>query len=199
MEEIPDFDPRAGQAAAGKGSRFRTFNPARLDIELCSLMAISARGQRHPADRADRGQGLAAKAHGVNIEQIDAAIFARAQFRSRMPLQRQKHVVAAHAAAIIFDNQALETAIFNAHLDRTRACIKRVLDQLFHRRSRAFDHLSGSDAIDRIWRQLADLRPRGKSRAIRHVLKVGGLADSHQRWPQRKSGCRSNRLFNPQL
>ena len=110
MEEIAHLDPGAGQTAARKGGRFRTFNAARLDKQLCRVFARRARCQCHPADRANRWQCFAAKPHCVNVEKINPPVFAGAELGGCVPFQRKAHILAAHSATIIFNDQPFQTA-----------------------------------------------------------------------------------------
>ena len=67
VEQVPDFNTCPGQAGSGKGCWFGAFNPARLNEHFGCVFTCGPRCQRHPADGADGGQGLAAKSHCMNV------------------------------------------------------------------------------------------------------------------------------------
>ena len=53
------------------------------------------------------------------------------------------------SASVIHDTDQRDTAVFYLHLHRCRACVNGVFDKLFYDRRRTFDHLTGSDLVDR--------------------------------------------------
>ncbi len=103
------------------------------------------------ADRADRGQRLAAKA-----EMIDAQEIVVGELRGAMTLDRQRQLVAIHADAVVADDDEALPAFLQRDVDAGRAGIDRVLDQLFERGRRTLDDLAGGDAIDERFRQKAN-------------------------------------------
>ena len=64
-----------------------------------------------------------------------------------MPEHREFEVFRPHAHAVIADPDQAAPTLLDQHIDAARAGINGVLDQLLHRRSRALDHLTGSDLV----------------------------------------------------
>ena len=64
-----------------------------------------------------------------------------------MPLQRQKRVVAVHAAAVIDHAHERDAAAPNHDFDVPRAGVDAVLDQFFHHRRRSLDDFSSRNLI----------------------------------------------------
>jgi hypothetical protein len=86
-----------------------------------------------------------------------------------MALQRQRQFVGRDALAVVLDHGAAHAAAGQAHGDLAGAGVQRVVDQLTHHRSRAFDHLAGGDLADQFVRQLADRAARGhRKHGIHH-------------------------------
>ncbi len=65
-----------------------------------------------------------------------------------MPLDRQRQLVGAHAAAVVGDGDKGAPAVAQHHVDLPGAGVERVLDQLLDRGGRPLDHLAGGDAVD---------------------------------------------------
>ncbi len=95
-----------------------------------------------PGHRGDAGQGLAAKAQGVDL--ADVAFLA--DFTGGMGLEAEQGVLPVHAAAVIYDLQQLLPALLGKDAYAPGAGVYGVFDQLFHHRGRALDHLAGGDA-----------------------------------------------------
>jgi len=70
--------------------------------------------------------------------------------------QRQRHLLGHHPATIVGHFYAAQPAFGQPHRDRARARINRVFDQFFQRRSGAFDHLAGGNAVNQRIGQAAD-------------------------------------------
>ncbi len=139
-EQIADFDMRA----CWLGARDRAVLLALVDADLEGVRrSFRAGGDLERRDRADRRQRLAAKA-----ERGDGGQIAVRQFRSRMALDGEVEVLAAHAQAVIDDADQLFAARLDGDVDPARAGVERVLDQLLQRRGRPPDDLAGGDAID---------------------------------------------------
>ena len=122
-----------------------------------------ARGDREPRHRADRGQRLAAKAERADGEEIVAV-----ELRGRMPLDREREVVAAHAGAVVGDPDQPPAAAVGQDIDAPRAGVERVLDQFLDDARRPLHHLAGGDAVDGCGIELAD-----RHRTI-HLARLGG-------------------------
>ena len=75
-----------------------------------------------------------------------------------MALQGQRQLICRHATAIIADPDQAFAAIGDFNGNPARPSIKRVFHQLFHRRGRSLDHLTGGNTVDRTLVQLADNR-----------------------------------------
>src|SRR5207249_3103629 len=93
---------------------------------LRSIRGLVARAgdDAQPADRADRRQGLAAKAERADLQDVVVR-----QFRGAMALDREVELVAAHALAVVADRDQTLAAVAQYHLDVLRAGVDRILDQ----------------------------------------------------------------------
>ena len=127
---------------------------------FCSTAFAAFHGQA--GDAGDRRQGLAAKSerrHQFNcLIRTDQRL---GQFRGCMAFERQRHCRRCHPAAIIAHLDAPHSAIPEGDSDSLCTGINRVLDQLFERGCRAFNHLARSDAVDQM---------RGKAANLRHFI-----------------------------
>jgi hypothetical protein len=98
---------------------------------------------RQPRHRGDGGQGLAPETKGG--DQLDRLI---RQLGGGMALQRQRHIVAGHAAAVVGHLNAIQTALRQRNGDLTRSGVDGVLHQLFQGRGGALHHLASGNAVD---------------------------------------------------
>ncbi len=73
-----------------------------------------------------------------------------------MALNRELEIGARHAAAVVADADQPPPAAVGDDLDPGRAGVERVLDQFLDDARRPLDHLAGGDAVDQIFRKLAD-------------------------------------------
>ena len=131
-------------------SRVRTQHGSADDLDQrscllggCATLAGSARLERQPRHRRDRGQRLAAKAERRNRQQIVRT----AQLRGGMAFKRQQRVVPHHAVPVVGDADQLAAARLHIDADARGAGVERVFEQLLDHRGRAFDHLTGSDLV----------------------------------------------------
>ena len=62
-------------------------------------------------------------------------------------------MAAGHPAAIVADLDPLEPALPQHHTDSRRARIDRVFNQFLQRAGGSFDHFTGSDAVDEMFRE----------------------------------------------
>ena len=92
----------------------------------------------------------------MNVEQVDIAIIIRRQFRRRMPLDGDRQLLGTHAVAIVLDHQTRQPAALDAHADRPRTRIQRILNQLLGGGSRTLDNLARRNAVHRRRRQPAN-------------------------------------------
>jgi hypothetical protein len=70
-----------------------------------------------------------------------------------MAFQRQRHIVARHAAAIVGDFDQIEATRGQTHRNLRSPCINGVFDQFLQRTGWSFYHFTGSDAVDeRVWK-----------------------------------------------
>ena len=148
VEEIAHLDPGAGGERGGAGAADRPpFD--RDDVRLGR--APGAAGDGEAADRADRGQRLAAETERVDPRQIVVR-----QLGGRVPLDRQRELFRRHAASVVGDRDQRPPAVAQHHVDAPRAGVDRVLDQLLDRRGGALHHLARGDAVDQGRRQAPD-------------------------------------------
>src|SRR5580693_7780941 len=64
-----------------------------------------------------------------------------------MAFEGEHGIVAHHAAAVVGDLDQLFATSFDVDLDASRACVERVLEQLFYHRGRALHHFAGGDLV----------------------------------------------------
>ncbi len=107
VEQVADLDPGAVRAGEGRGGD-RALGP-RLDRHLMGgVLAARAAGDGQAGDRADRGQGLAAKAQGGDAEQVDVAGVVGFELGGGVALDGQRQFLGRHALAVIGDQQAVQ-------------------------------------------------------------------------------------------
>ena len=100
---------------------------------------------RHLRHARDRRQRLAAKAEAGDI--LDPVV---GQFRRRMTLDRQAHVVGAHPRSVVAHLDQLEPAGRQPDRNAPRARIERIFDQFLQCARGPFDHLARGDSIDEL-------------------------------------------------
>ena len=105
VEQVADLD--AGAVRTGEtGGRDRPLVAA-LDGDGVGVAAVArAAGDGQPGDRADRGQGLAAKAERVNAQQVDVARVIGLELGGGVALDRQGQLVGRHAVPVVGDQNA---------------------------------------------------------------------------------------------
>ena len=146
-EEFGDLDP----GAAGRGRRAHRALGAGIDRQAHPLPLGGARGEGEPRDRADRGQGLAAKA-----ERADPGEVAVGELRGGVALDGERQILRPHADPVVDDADQAPPATLDRHLDAAGAGIDGVLHQLLDRGGRPLDHLACGDAIDQDRVEAAD-------------------------------------------
>ena len=119
------------------------FDHAPLDPDQRPLLPVGCE-EHELRNSGNRRNRLPAKAH--REQRVD--IVDLAQLRRRVPLQAQKRVIAAHAAAVICHPDQLPPAPFDLDRDISSARVDAILDQLFNDRRGILDHLAGRDLID---------------------------------------------------
>ena len=101
--------------------------------------------------RADRGQSLAAEPERADVEQIVVG-----QFGGGMALDRERQIVARHAAAVVAHADQPASPAVGDDLDTRGAGIERVLHELLDHARRTLHHLARRDAVDDAFGELAD-------------------------------------------
>ena len=81
-----------------------------------------------------------------------------------MAFERQRQLFERDADAVVFDRDAAHAAGHQLQLDLAGAGVDRVVNQLAHHRSRAFNHLTGGDLADQFIGEFADAATRGCKR-----------------------------------
>src|SRR6185295_1941528 len=95
VEQVAHLDARAAAESAGLDLRFLAgVDRDRPGVRLSGV----PRGDGETRDRANRWQGLAAKAKRADIEQVVVR-----QLRGGVALDREREIVARHAGAVIAD------------------------------------------------------------------------------------------------
>ena len=139
-EEVAYLHGRTGSTAG----RTDVLDDAAGHLDLGALIGIvRARAQLEPGHRGDAGQCLAAKTEGADV----ADICALANFAGRMRFQTHERVFRVHAAAVVDDAYQRATAAVDLDREAGGAGIESVFDQLFDNRGRAFDNLTGGNAV----------------------------------------------------
>jgi len=73
-----------------------------------------------------------------------------------MPLHRQRQIGGDHAFAVVGNPDEPPSAAVDEHIDAAGAGIERIFDELLHHARRTLDHLTGGDAVDHGFGELAD-------------------------------------------
>ena len=141
FEELADDDRRAA-IARRRSHLTRTGERIALDLDGALRQAVECR-EREARDTRDRRQRLAAEAEGPDARQIVEG----ADLRSRVTLECQQRIVARHPRSVVPDLDPLLAAVFEEDLDRARAGVDGILDELLDSRCRPLDHFSGRDLI----------------------------------------------------
>ena len=136
---------------AGAG-RTGPFTPASTTMARAGLGLRRAGDDGEPRHRADGRQGLAAKAEGVDGEQV-----AVRQLGGGVALDREFQILGRHAPAVVDDADQAAPARLDGDLDGGRARIDGVLDQFLHGGRRTLDDLARSDAVDEDGIEAADM------------------------------------------
>jgi len=140
-EQLLDDDAGARR----QGGRPLPFELAIVDDARPAVLAIQPGLDRHPGDAGDRRQRLAAETQGLDlVDRIGR------QLGGGVPLQRQRDLIAGHAAAVVGDLDPADSALRQRHGDPGRAGIDRVFNQLFQRTGRPFNHFTGCNAVDKV-------------------------------------------------
>ena len=115
--------------------------------------AFTATGrQDEPGNGRYAGQRLAAETQRHDgLEVIEACDLA-----GRVPGQCQRHFVTRDSGTVIADTDQLLTARHEIDLDRPRAGIQAVFDELLDDRRRSLNDLAGRDLVDEVSGKLAN-------------------------------------------
>ena len=97
----------------------------------------------HVGDRADAGEGLAAKAHGLDVVEIVLLL----QLGGGVRGQGQRQVLEVDAAAVVDDLDEFAAALLDVHLDVPGAGVEGVLQELLDDAGGPFDDLAGGDLV----------------------------------------------------
>ncbi len=154
IEQIAHLDARANRESGRLELRFSP----RIDRQLVGVTGARRPAcKREPRDRADRGQRLAAEA-----ERHDRGEIVARELRGGVALDSEREIARVHAGAVVGDANETQAAAGSRDLDAARAGIERILDQFLDDARGTLDDLTGGDAVDEVWRQLADghLSPR---------------------------------------
>ncbi len=126
------------------GGLYPRLHLAAFGLHLPGLvLAPVARGQGEARNRADRGQGFAAKAQAGDTFQFVQVV----DLAGGVARQGQRQVVRRDAMAVVADTQQLDPALLHLDVDTPSTRVQAVLQQLLGHRGRPFDHLAGSDLV----------------------------------------------------
>jgi hypothetical protein len=163
VEQVAHLDPRP--VVAGEGGGGYVADGAALDQDRPGVAgALGARGDRQAGHRADRGQGLAPEAHGVDAQQVPQAVLVGGQLGGGVALDGHRQLVGGQAAAVVGHQDAGQAAAVGLDLDPRGAGVDGVVDQLLDGAGRPLDHLAGGDAVDGLGRKAADRHGQGASK-----------------------------------
>ena len=140
-KQIPHFD----HGSAGHSARLNGRHRAAVDGNLGAVLAIGlAALDFEPADRRDRRQRLAAKAHRADAKQIVGP----ANFARGMARDGQRQVVGVNSLAVVRDANELGAPVDDLDIDAGGQGIEAVLQEFLDDAARAFDDLTGGDLVD---------------------------------------------------
>ena len=100
---------------------------------------MQAGAQFHLRHGSYRGQRLAAKTHGVQVEEVVGLSY----FRSGMPLEREAGIGGRHALPVVYHLNRGAPGIHHDDIDMAGTGIEGILHQFLHHRSRPLYHLAG--------------------------------------------------------
>ena len=99
--------------------------------------------ERAPGDARDRRQRLAPESEGREPVEVGRL----GDLARRVPLEGEKRVVPAHAAAVVLDSDQGPAAVAELDLDPAGAGVQGVFDKLLDHRGRPLDDLAGGDLV----------------------------------------------------
>ncbi len=135
------FDADGGALGAARGPE--ALLGAARDDDRHGICPLDARHHLDAGDRRNAGQGLTAEAVGAHVPQIlGGANLARGK-----ALERQRHLRAGDACAVVADLNEPLAGPPDLDGDPPGAGVEAVLDQFLHDRRRTFHHLSRRDAL----------------------------------------------------
>ena len=141
IEQVAYFDGSARRG--GAGARVADF--AALGANLLPHVVVAPPGDDpQPRDGADAGEGFAAEAHRLDVEQV----LVGADLAGRVLGDAQDQVGRVHAAAVVRDLDQPAPAVQNADVNSPGPGVERVLDQLLDHAGGPLDALAGGDAAD---------------------------------------------------
>ena len=145
VEQSFDADPGAGR----KRRRPLARRVAVIDLDP---PAVARRATRLSSVRRET-LAIDGSASPRKPKLVDPVDRVAGQLGGRVALEREAHLVRAHAAAVVGDLDQLEPAGVKPHRNLPRAGVECVFDQLLERARRALDDLARGDAIDEFRRQ----------------------------------------------
>ena len=146
IEQMLDANARTGRQRCRPLPR----QHAVVDHALPAIRAADPAFERQPGNAGDRGQRLAAKAQCRH--RLDRLV---GQLRGRMPFERQRHIVASHAATVVHNFYKIDATAFQSHRNPARAGVDRVFNQFLQRTGGPFHHFTGGDTIDELFGEAA--------------------------------------------
>ena len=117
-------------------------------------LVLRTRSEAQPRHGGNRGESFAAKA-----ERRDRLEVGRGRdLGCRVPRERQREILALDAGAVVGNADELDAAAGQIDVDRARAGVEAVLQQLLQRRRGPLDHLAGGDLVDQMIRKRTNRR-----------------------------------------
>ena len=113
---------------------------------LAGAVVGRQRESRHAGNRRQRFAAKSERAHAREIIEL-------ADLRRGVAFDGEQRVVVRHSASVVAHFDPFAAAVFEDDVDRARAGVDRVFDQLFHDRRGPFHDLSGGDLIHQFRRE----------------------------------------------
>ena len=149
VEQVRHFD-------RGAGSRRRLpllVQRAALEPDLRAHRGAGRdRDEPHLGHRRDAGQGFAAKAHGLDGEEVGLG----ADLARGMALERERRLLRRHALPVVRHPDGAPPGLLNVHRHASGPGVDGVLHQFLHHGGGPLDDFAGGDLVDDVAREDRD-------------------------------------------
>ena len=139
-EEVFDHHVAAFGACGG----FLSFDAGTVDDKAAAHFGVGGAGAEFDLSHgANRGEGFAAEAHGVEREEVVGLL----DFRCGMTLEGHARVGLRHSAAIVNDLNQRSAGVADNHFHGGCSGVNGVFNQFLDHRSGSLDDLAGSNLV----------------------------------------------------